>query len=72
MFKEEEIDIVSFVSLVACMLRSQLLLLKLELMYCVKNHWILPDKMTEMINICREKKVKLGAVYQRSNFRGGD
>lgn len=66
MFKEEEIDVVSVC--VPSGLHAEVTIAAAKAginVLCEKPLDILPDKMTEMINICREKKVKLGAVYQR-------
>ena len=66
MFKEEEIDVVSVC--VPSGLHAEVTIAAAKAginVLCEKPLDILPDKMTEMINICREKKVKLGVVYQR-------
>ncbi|MBS4200556.1 Gfo/Idh/MocA family oxidoreductase [Bacillus sp. FJAT-49732] len=66
MFKEEEIDIVS-----VCMpsgLHAEVAIAAAKSgihVLCEKPLDITKEKMTEMIKVCRENKVKLGCVYQR-------
>jgi len=66
MFKEEEIDIVSVC--VPSGLHAEVTIAAARAgihVLCEKPLDITREKMSEMIEVCRENKVKLGCVYQR-------